>query len=268
MRLVSTDKPADVLPPDEVVTEWSEQFRLAPRQKRVTFSGDSYESWLNEFSWVSELPKSAEHDKSWVVSNAVRVGAYYLYLREFPMWEPYGLLFFSDPRCWRRASLHLYDSRQRASFCSFDRVVHIPILLKVTDFGVKVWMSLTPNEVITQRAQIRLAKGRVGVAGLGMGWAVGRMLERRQVRHLTVVERDPDILQYFGEPLLQRFGDRLKLVCEDAYSHDWSRYDSVLWDIWPDMGDAYYDGRFQKLRAELRSQGITCSGWAAWSPRN
>lgn len=260
------DKPADVVLPHEQVVPWSEEYKLSKSQRSVTFSGDSYEHWVSQFSWVSNLTRSAEHTEKWVSVNAKAVGGYYLYLREFPMWTLQSVFPLLQLR-WTRADLAMYNSKQTGYRCRFDRVVHIPVLVSL-DPGFRVWMSLTPNEVITQRPQIRRAKGRVGVAGLGMGWAVQRMLERPQVQSLTVVERDVAILEYFGAPLKQMFGDRLNLVHGDAYEHDWFLYDVVLWDIWPGMLDGYYDDQFQYLRTQLRRAGIVCEGWAAWVPRS
>lgn len=265
MRDVPT-KPDDAVMPHEAVISWSEDYKLFKSQQHVTFSGDSYDTWLSQFFWVFDLPRSKQSTADWVAANAKPVGEYYLYMREFPMWTLQASFPFAAAK-WIREKLPMYDSRQIASYCHFDRVVHIPVMLSLR-CDVEVWMSLTPNEVLTQRAQIRRARGRVGVAGLGMGWAVQRMLERRQVQHLTVVEKDAAILEYFGTPLKQTFGARLNLVHGDAYEQDWLEYDTVLWDIWPGMLDGYHDTAFQELRAACRRAGIVCEGWASWVPRS
>jgi len=267
---VSSKRPADAVEPHEVVIPWSESYKLARPGSSVTFSGDSYEAWLESFPWVTGLPRAAEQSTAWIQENAIAVGSYHVYLRQFPMWELSSTFPLSALR-WRRARLAMFDARQSPSYCLFDRPVYIPIMLSLETSRLygssQIWMSLTPNEIVTQRPQIRRAKGRVGVAGLGMGWAVQRMLERSQVRHLTVVEKDAAVLDYFGEPLRRMFGDRLTLVCDDAYLYNWTGCDTVLWDIWPNMVDGYYDRKFQELRTNLRSRGVTCEGWAAWTPR-
>src|SRR5262249_16334152 len=38
-----------------------------------------------------------------------------------------------------------------------------------------VWMSLTPNEMLTQRSGIQRASGKVLIGGLGLGWFLGKV---------------------------------------------------------------------------------------------
>jgi hypothetical protein len=56
------------------------------------------------------------------------------------------------------------------------------------------WMSSTPFEFESQEVGIRLARGRVLIFGLGMGWAAAACASLPEVNRVTVVERDPEVL--------------------------------------------------------------------------
>ena len=105
------------------------------------------------------------------------------------------------------------------------------------------------------------------MAGLGLGWAARRVLERKKVDHLTVVERDLDVIKTFGNPLKEEFGDKLTLVCGDAYEQDWMPYDVSLWDIWADYGGVAWDRKFEKIRKDLELAGKACVYWGSISIR-
>jgi len=85
------------------------------------------------------------------------------------------------------------------------------------------WMSLTPNEVWTLRPGVRAAKGRVAVAGLGLGWQLVQIMQKRSVTSVVLVEKDeqlvaevlPRIRHLMGnKPLEVITGDARKLVPE------------------------------------------------------
>ena len=130
---------------------------------------------------------------------------------------------------------------------SWSGTVNIPILTEPngTPHG-KVWMSLTPMEVFTQRPGLRHARGKVLVGGLGMGWFARRVLEKRGVTHVTIADIDATTLGYFGKPLKEEFGSRVTLVQEDVYKLP-RTFDSYLLDIWPGDLGCYFDPQFLDL---------------------
>ena len=133
---------------------------------------------------------------------------------------------------------------------SFIRLIHT----KGENRKPTIWMSLTPMEIYTQRSGVKRAKGKVLILGLGMGWLARRVLERKQVQHVTVVERDEHILRHFGEALGKDFGDQVTLVQGDAYELGDPRvnkdYDAdiALWDIWNGYSDAGWDSRYREIQ--------------------
>jgi hypothetical protein len=130
-------------------------------------------------------------------ATKIPVGNRVFYVRELPPTikkHRYGGGYFFDP-----PRGPLYDAPVRLEtyhggrkgFVGWDGPVLVPIL--TTPDGTangKVWMSLTPMEVFSQRQGIGVAKGNVLIGGLGMGWFARRVLEKKAVKHVTVVWGD------------------------------------------------------------------------------
>ena len=178
------------------------------------------------------------------------------YLRKLPIWHYYAPYGFMKSRPTRTCLGVWRGETQRQ--VSFDGVVSIPVL---ANSDMEPWMSLTPNEVFTLRGQIRRAKKDVAVAGLGLGWVSRKILERKQVDRLTIYEKDKHLIEYFGQSLIDDFGDRVSLVHADAYEVDWFQHDVALWDIWKGLGNAAWDKKYKAIRSEMISEGKTCIGW-------
>lgn len=274
--MATATKPVETIPPEpvglqayETVIDWSENHKFTQRIL-VTFSASSYQTWADALSPQTAQLVPAPTTRWAENPEVIPVGKYYLYRRLLKMYHYtwYGS-FFGRPigkGHWERFTLPVfYASNRRAVSICFDAPVSVPVLAELQHGSLEPWMSLTPNEIVTLRAQVRRAKGRVGMAGLGMGWQARRVLERKSVKHLTVVEKDPALLEYFGGVLQAEFGDRLTLVEGDAYEHVWDNYDVSLWDIWEKIGDAAWDQRFLDIRERLRDNGKVCEGWTCWT---
>lgn len=254
----------------EEVIDWSEKFKPPRANRIITFPAQEYQKWVETL-----LPDSLASIQPLVESEARtkghKVGRFIYYLRPLPMWrwgsrwEGLGMPFItSSSMIPLRNKLELYKGSGGAkAYCAFDGNISIPIIgIKDIYHGsIEPWMSLTPNEILTQRGQVKRAKGNVGLAGLGMGWAARRILERKQVKHLTVIEQDLDIIKLFGTPLKEQFGDRLTLVAGDAYNQDWPQFDVSIWDIWENHTDCQFDKEFISIMQQLAEQGKTCVYW-------
>jgi spermidine synthase len=209
---------------------------------------------------ADETPEGADTSQRYVED----VGRYDFFVRTFPTHTQVFSLFGPKPGIRSaRSELAIAQGRRRASV-SFDGPVHIPIL------GTKsgsVWMSLTPNEIFTQRAGLRKAKGRVLIAGLGMGWLTREVLAKKSVKRVTQVELVPEVISFFGDPLLEA-SDKLEIVQGDVWDLlstdiDVNQYDTILFDIWAGYGEAYWDSEFRKLK---RSHPRVW-GWGDFEPK-
>jgi hypothetical protein len=137
----------------------------------------------------------------------------------------------------------------------FDGPIHMPILAKPDYSGqLKVWMSLSPMEVMSQWNGYLLAQGRTLVGGLGMGWLTQKVLQKPGVTQVTQIELDPDIIEFFGQPLEETYGSRIQLINADVWEYlsqtSLEQFDTILLDIWPRYTDARRDPNFQQLRKD------------------
>jgi len=136
----------------------------------------------------------------------------------------------------------------------FDGPIHTATIAKYDPYArkTKVWMSLTPMEIMSQMPGVEKAHGNVLIGGLGMGWLTRRVLEKDEVDSVTQVELDPDILNFFGLALMELHPEELQLVHADfwEYLHQAGidQFDTILVDIWPKYNDCRRDELFRTLR--------------------
>lgn len=159
----------------------------------------------------------------------------------------------------RGASLKIRLGRRRG-VVYFDGDVTVPILAERIpgQRQPETWMSLTPSEMFTLRPGVRAARGKVLVAGLGLGWLLRKVCEKKTVTEVTVVERSRTLLDWVGPALRAKYPCLKKVkswVCDDAVEHTRQNYDegtTYLFDIWQAYRDARDDRQFQALKARLK----------------
>ncbi len=104
--------------------------------------------------------------------------------------------------------------------------------------GKASWMSMTPSEIESQEIGLQAASGHTVVMGLGMGWLAANAALRPTVDHVTVVERDPDIIALVDAAgvfaqLPQLARDKIEIVQADAFAWRPSTpVDNLQADIW------------------------------------
>jgi hypothetical protein len=236
----------------ETVVDWDMQFKLQPR---TTFNGEQYEAWTkSQLPQLAELKVISDTSEEQIRKHGIRVGEdTYLYRRKLPTHIKCHPGFLSIRRTpWiERMSLKVWAPGKPIGQVQFDRPVSVPILTQAGAMS-DPWMSLTPNEILTQRPGIRRAKGRVLVGGLGLGWFTREILKREQVKHVTVVDINADLLKVIGQPIIDAHPGRVTMVHSDVWDHvkDNTEYDSYLLDIWKGYPNAAYDRKFQAFKDE------------------
>lgn len=107
-------------------------------------------------------------------------------------------------------------------------------------FGMSqtVMMSDTPMEKFTNQAFLNYAKGRILIAGLGIGMLPASLSKKEDVESITIIELNQEVIDLV-EPLIRKYvknADKIKIVQADAYKypseHLNERYDFVYLDIW------------------------------------
>ena len=99
----------------------------------------------------------------------------------------------------------------------------------------QTWMSLTPMEIESHYLPIFYAHGRVGVAGLGLGYYVQRILEKEEVEEIVVYELNQDVIDFY----YQNFGEheKLTIICQDVLAVNNEEFDFFYCDIYPGQMD-------------------------------
>lgn len=116
------------------------------------------------------------------------------------------------------------------------------------------WMTMMPNELVTQRIPIKKASGRVCTYGLGLGYFAFMCAAKDEVESVTVVERDESVISLFKEMLLPCFihPEKLEIVSADAFEFAEKeaperRFDYIFADIWHDPSDGV--GAYKRFKA-------------------
>lgn len=135
----------------------------------------------------------------------------------------------------------------------------------ITDQGTRValgniWMSVTPNEVMSQRSGIEAAEGTVVVGGLGLGWFVRKVCEKACVERVIVVEQSQELLDWYGYDLCAKHSKVSDVICDDIYNQLGSHGSDAtyLLDIWPTQEAVNSDQRFIHWKSNF---GERLWGW-------
>lgn len=160
----------------------------------------------------------------------------------------------------------------RSGFC-FDRgyssglwgVSGMPILLRdsVGDGqNWETWMSLSPHEIESQELGCRYARGHTVVMGLGMGWVAVNMALNPKVHRVTIIERDPEVIELFRhcramEGLADNITDKIRIVLADAL--EWrpdKPVDFLYADIWRCLEEPQTLDEVRRMQANVQADRI------------
>jgi hypothetical protein len=158
----------------------------------------------------------------------------------------------------------------------FDDHITVPVLYDgKADLGgeyrYRTWMGVTPFEILTQGPGLEMAKGRVVIAGLGLGWFLSEVAKKPEVTEIIVVEQSVALLIAIKQKLKDQYpaiaAKVVKWVDADAYEFvgQWNDGDEAmfLFDIWPTYGEVDYDKKFLSLEQRFGEGRIW--GWGRHS---
>lgn len=122
----------------------------------------------------------------------------------------------------------------------FDQAFSFPALRE----DGRVWMTVTPNEINTIQPAVRESRGKVLTYGLGLGYYAFHCLLKEDVVSVTVVEKNPAVIEVFRRLLLPFFPRKEALTIIQADAFDYAAhvmpkedYDTVFTDLWHDVAD-------------------------------
>lgn len=105
-----------------------------------------------------------------------------------------------------------------------------------------IWMTDTPMERRTNFHFLYQANGDVLVAGLGIGLIIIPLLKKPEVRSVTVVELNKNVIDLVA-PQLPR-DERLRIICADIFKFKDTtpmKWDTIYFDIWPNVSEDNYE---------------------------
>lgn len=215
-------------------TPWSEDFRV-PKDRSVVIAADTWQPF--RLFDVETAPQTSEpSDEHGVLS-------------------PNRLWIYDEAMFPGATAVPLVTGSVRANWF-FDAPAPIPRVCEYTESHQwRLWMSYTPTEVATQRPGVRFARGHVVVAGLGMGWMLTRVLQKKTVRRVTLIEQNQALCDWILPQLRARHlvevlnHKTLDVVVGDANDIvPTLEADVALWDIWPGLGDVDADDEQRMAR--------------------
>ena len=146
------------------------------------------------------------------------------YALRFIDYEPYQLFPYDD--------IYLDGYKEYSRIGYFD---HKFSYLALTE-GSNIWMSLNPNEIETMKPYINAAKGNVLVLGLGMGYVPYMMSLKDDIKSITIIEKDPEIISLFNSLIWPSFPNKakIKIIKDDAinYIRKNNKFDYIFADLW------------------------------------
>jgi len=105
----------------------------------------------------------------------------------------------------------------------------------------EVWMSIIPNEINTHIGPISHAYGDVVTFGLGIGYFVYHVIQKDNVKSLTIIEKDKIIINFFNQYILPQLAQKEKIIIihADAYSYikETHHFDCAYVDLWHNPND-------------------------------
>lgn len=161
------------------------------------------------------------------VTTIKATGKYKKYALKYIEYEPYQLFAYDD--------ISLDNGKENSRIGYFDQKFSY---LALTE-GNNIWMSLNPNEIETMKPYIAKAKGDVLVLGLGMGYVPFMMALKQEVKSITIVEKDSEIIGLFNSLIWPNFQnkEKIKIIQDDAVSFinrkvNQNKYDYIFADLW------------------------------------
>ena len=206
------------------------------------------EAMMNAFCKAFDIDYEDEENKdvmdSYILSNLKKLnpsdysndeytksikvtGKYKKYALKFIDYESYQLFAYDD--------ISLEGDKENSRIGYFNQKFSY---LALTE-GNNIWMSLNPNEIETMKPFIAKAKGDVLVLGLGMGYVPFMMAIKPEVKSITIIEKDPEIIALFNSLLYPHFKnkEKINIVQDDAVAFtsrkvNQYKYDYIFADLW------------------------------------
>ena len=179
------------------------------------------EFFLKRTKWLSTLDY-ADNLYAKTIKDEGRYGKYALKSIQY---EPYQLFPYDEITIGE-------DYKEYSAIGFFNK----PFSYLALTEGNNIWMSLNPNEIETMKPFIEKGKGNVLVLGLGMGYIPFMLASKKEVKSITIVEKDEEIIKLFNKLIYPLFinKEKINIIKDDAieYVKHHQMYDYIFADLW------------------------------------
>ena len=139
---------------------------------------------------------------------------------------------------WNELDIDKNNYAEHTPLGYFDKEFLYPAVIQ----NDTIWMSIIPHEIETMKEPIKNAKGRVCVLGLGLGYYLFHILNKKEVTSVDVIELDKRIISLFNKYLINKFPhiEKLNIIHSDGIEYlknTNKQYDYIFSDIWHNVGD-------------------------------
>ncbi len=130
----------------------------------------------------------------------------------------------------------------------------------------RIWMSVNPNEIETMKKPITNASGNIVVFGLGLGYFAYMCSLKKEVKHITIIENNQNIIDLFKQKLLPLFDheEKIEIIKTDAFKYLKSIKNNMFTyafvDLWHNPNDGI-DAYLTFKSEESRLAGIHFDYW-------
>ena len=162
------------------------------------------------------------------ISKEGKLGKYCL---KYLTYAPYQLFAYDD--------IKIDGYKENSQIGYFDKRFSYLALAQGND----VWMSLNPNEIETMKSFIDKGFGNVLVLGLGIGYVPFMLSLKENVKKVTIIEKDPEIIAIFNKLIYPSFTNKEKITIIQGDAIEYVKkqkeagYDYIFADLWHDPED-------------------------------
>ncbi len=167
---------------------------------------------------------------------------------------------------FRRYELFMYDTPkdrfQGVMIPAIGTVDHRFKFPNIKENG-SAWMSITPNEIFTMQKPIEDASGKVLTLGCGMGYFAYMAALKDSVEHVTIIEKQPEVIELFNTFILPQFSckDKITVIQADAFDYIEAladgEYDYCFVDIWKGNTDTVPYLKMKRLCNRFRKTSLS-----------
>lgn len=125
------------------------------------------------------------------------------------------------------------------------------------------WMSVTPNEILTMEKPIADARGNVLTVGCGLGYYAYMVSEKENVEHVTIIEKEPEVIELFNTFILPQFTHKDKIIVIEVDAFDYmeklkdGEFDYCFADIWISNHDIVPYMKLKNICKKFRKMSIS-----------